>query len=323
MSQKKINSKQKKTAIVFLGPPEVALPSLQALHAAHYDIKLVVTQPDRPAGRGKRLTSPPVKVAAIKYGLRLAQPVNLRGSDFEQQLAACAAQIFIVVAYGRIIPEKLLQLPSFGVVNIHPSLLPQLRGPSPLQTAIARRFQRTGVTLMLLDSGLDSGPVLAQESVKIMPQETAGSLHDRLAKVGAELLCRTIPGYLAGTVVAKPQDSALATFTKKIDKADGRIDWTRDSLKVDALIRSLSPWPGAFTFWNKKRLKCLATRALKGRQWRQKDIGRTVLTKKSEIAVLCGRGMVVLDKIQLENKSVREAADFIKGVRNFIGIQLL
>jgi methionyl-tRNA formyltransferase len=297
--------------IVFMGTPEFAVPSLHALARAGHHLAAVVTQPDRPKGRGRRLAPPPVKVAAEGLGFKVLQPTGLADSVLAAELAAARADFFAVVAYGQILPPDLLSLPRRGAVNVHASLLPRYRGAAPINWAIINRERQTGVTTMLMDTGLDTGDILMTAATPIAADDTAATLSVRLARMGAELLAATLARLAAGDLAPRPQDPGAATYAPLLTKADGRIDWRRPAEAVEALVRGLNPWPGAFTFCQGQRLKI----------WRARPVpeeGRapagTVLDGFSdELRVMTGRGAVCIDELQGASGKRLPTAAFLRG----------
>lgn len=244
--------------VLFLGSPSFAVHALDALVAAGYDIVGVVTQPDRPAGRDRRLTPPPVKVAALAHGLPVFQPETLRDPAVVATLAALQPDVGVVAAYGEILRRAVLAIPPLGYLNIHPSLLPLYRGPTPVAGAILAGETVTGVTIMLLDPGMDSGPILAQAVVDLPPTARAGPLTDELFRLGAELLIKTLPRYARGEIEPRPQDHSQATVTKMLKKEDGRIDWSLPAIVIERMTRAYDPWPGAYTFWQGQSLRVIS-----------------------------------------------------------------
>jgi methionyl-tRNA formyltransferase len=234
--------------IIFMGTPELAGQSLQALlHSSHFRVVAVVTQPDQPKGRGLRLQSSPVKEIALRQNLPVLQPSRARDDRFIQQLRELRPDLIAVTAYGQILPGNILELPRFGCLNVHTSLLPKYRGAAPIQWTILNGESETGVTIMKMDPGLDTGAILTQQKTPIRPEDNSQTLHDRLAALGAELLVRTIPKYVSGTIRPQPQAAENASYAPKIKKQDGQIDWTQPARAVWNQIRALVPWPGAFT----------------------------------------------------------------------------
>ncbi|HTE84966.1 MAG TPA: methionyl-tRNA formyltransferase, partial [Dehalococcoidia bacterium] len=243
--------------LVFMGSPEFAVPSLRRLLEARYDIVAVYTQPDRQAGRGRHLQPPPVKQAALEAGLPVFQPETLRRPEAVAELASLHPDAIVVVAFGQVLRPPVLQIPGCGVLNVHASLLPRHRGASPVAGALLAGDEAAGVSIMLLDAGLDTGPVLAQRAEAILPEDTAGSLTDRLANLGAGLLVETLPAWLTGKLAPSAQDERQATLTRRVNKEDGRIDWSRPAREIWSRIRAYTPWPGAMTSLNGTPLQIL------------------------------------------------------------------
>ena len=246
--------------IVFMGTPGFAVPALEALCDAGHRVLGVVTQPDRPKGRGRKIVSPAVKTAALSRSLEVIQPATIRSAEFARQLAALAPDLLVVVAFGRILPPAVLAVPRLGTVNIHASLLPKYRGPAPIQWAIINGERETGVTAMLMDPGLDNGDIIATLRCPIQVDDNAASLHDRLAVMGAQLLCTTLSAWTDATIATTPQDHTQATYAPLLTKKDGHIDWRWPAPRLEAFIRGMTPWPGAFTFFEQRRLKIFAAR---------------------------------------------------------------
>jgi len=233
--------------LAFLGTPEFAVPSLEALVGAGFDITAVVTQPDKPKGRGKRLAAPPVKEAALRLGLPVHQPAKIKTPETLEFFRGLDVEAMAVVAYGKIIPQPIIDLPRYGLVNVHSSLLPKYRGAAPMQWAVAEGETVTGVTTMLIDAGLDSGDLLLAAETEIGPEETAVELSGRLALIGADLLVQTLRGLVAGTISPRPQDHELATFAPLLKKETGLIDWSWEAVNIHNRVRGFQPWPGAYT----------------------------------------------------------------------------
>ena len=240
--------------IVFMGSPDFAVPVLRRLTEA-YPVIGVITQPDRPAGRGQTLASPPVKILAQSLSLPVIQPNRLKEPEAQVQLAAWAPDLIVVAAFGQILRQNVLDLPPHGCVNVHASLLPRWRGASPIQAAIRTGDAQTGVSIMRMDAGVDTGPVLAQSAIPILPEDTAGALSDRLAQLGADLLIETLPAYLNGKIIPQPQDDALAVYAPMIQKENGLLDFSRPAVELERQVRAYQPWPGAYTFWADAVLK--------------------------------------------------------------------
>lgn len=301
--------------LVFFGTPEFAVPSLEALASAGHEIALVVSRPDKPAGRHLRMSTPAVIEAARKLGLSLAQPGRVGTGEFAQRLRIIRPEIAVVVAYGRILPPPLLAIPHRGFVNVHPSLLPRHRGPSPIEWAIAEGDTETGVTTMLLDEGMDTGPILLQRKVAIAARERAPELEARLAGLGAELLVQTLAGLEDGSVVPVPQDDAAATVTPKLARKLGRIDWASSAEELARLCRALDPWPGLYCSFRGARLKVHGVEVSEPTPG-EEEPGTVLQVEQDGIAVRCGVGTVVrLTELQREGKRRLPADAFIIGER--------
>lgn len=294
--------------VVFMGTPAFAVPSLEAVVKAGHDVPLVVTQPDRPAGRGKKLTPPPVKEKALELGLEVGQPEKIR--DVLQHLQDLAPDVIVVVGYGQFIPQKILDLPEHGCVNVHSSLLPKYRGAAPANWAIVNGDTETGVSTMRLVKKMDAGDVLLQRRTQIGDEETASELNARLAPIGAELLVETLAGLEAGTIAAQPQDESEVTFAPLMKREDGEIDWTLSARDVVNRARGFDPWPGAYTTYRGKRLHIRKARAIQ-------ESGEPGLlrTDGGRLLVGCGEGSIETLIVQPEGKPRMPAADFVRGRR--------
>ena len=302
--------------VVFMGTPGFAVPILQTLIKSQTVVG-VVTQPDKPAGRGKRLRPSPVKVAAEAANIPIYQPKSLRSEDASQPLREWWPDVIVVAAFGQILRPHVLNLPPRGCINIHASLLPRWRGASPIQHAILAGDAETGVCLMQMDEGLDTGPVYACMPTPISPTETAASLHDRLANLGANLLDVHLDNILAGNLIATPQDDDQSTYAPMIKKEDGRLDWQQTSNELDRRIRAMTPWPGAFTTWEGNLLKIKAASVADNRL----PVGEPgqVMAYNKGTAVLTADGGLVLQEVQLAGKRVTAVSDFLRGHNHFIG----
>ncbi len=306
--------------IVFMGTPDFALASLRALCEAGEQVVAVVTQPDRPRGRGYVLTPPPVKVYAEGRGIPVYQPATLRQGAFDGTLAELAPDLIIVVAYGKILPKSVLDYPRHGCINVHGSLLPALRGAAPMQRAIIDGHPTTGITTMYMAEGLDTGDMLLKAEMPIEDGDNFESVHDKLAALGADVLLRTVAALKAGTLVATPQDDTLATYAAKIEKADCLIDFSRDAKAVHDLIRGLSPMPLAFTHTpDGKLLKVPAAAVAKPASVGSLAAPCTVLSLADGIEVACGQGSVRLLTVTPEGKKSMPAAAFINGRKVAVG----
>jgi methionyl-tRNA formyltransferase len=285
---------------LFFGSPAFAVPSLDAL-ADVASVAGVVCQPDRPAGRGLELTPPPVKVRAGELGLPVVQPTKLRTGEFGEWVRAQGVDVALVVAYGRILPRDVLDGPLLGCVNVHASLLPKYRGAAPIAWSVVNGERETGVTLMKLDEGMDTGPTFARTVTTIGPDETAGELADRLARLGADSVREQLGEYVAGRVTLEPQDDTRATLAPPLDKAHGRIDFAKPARAVHDHVRGMIPWPGAFTTLRGKTVKVRRTRVL-GTMPSAAVPGTVILADKTRVLVACGEASVDLVTVQLEGK---------------------
>ena len=294
------------TRIVFAGTPDFALASLRALVEAGRAPVAVLTQPDRPAGRGKKLTASPVKQYAEQHGIPVQQPVTLRDEQAAADLAALEPDVLIVAAYGLIPPQAVLDIPRHGCLNVHASILPRWRGAAPIQAAILAGDAKTGISLMAMTAGLDCGPVFHVEELDIGPDETAGELHDRLAACGGEALVAHLDAILGGDLEAVPQDDALATYAPKIDKQDARIDWSLPADEVARRVRAYNPFPGAFCFDGDTRIKVWRAAVVGG----QAPAGTVLQCDRDGVIVACGEGALQLDELQLPGKRRATALEF-------------
>ncbi len=283
--------------IAFMGTPEFAVPSLQALHET-WEVALVVTNPDRPKGRGRRLQASPVKQYAEQEGLEVFQPRSLKKPEVMERLGRVEPDVIVVAAYGKILPPRILALPRLGCVNVHASLLPKYRGAAPIQWAIIRGEQETGVTIMLMDEGLDTGPILATASEAILPEDTAGSLSERLAKLGARLLVETLPRYASGEIQPRPQPAQGATRAPMLRKEDGWVDFGQPAQAVANRIRGTDPWPGAYCLLAGERLKLFGARPTSG----SAAPGTVLGLENRALVVACGQDAVAISELQLPGR---------------------
>jgi methionyl-tRNA formyltransferase len=296
---------------VFMGTPEFALQTLQGLIDAGVDLVGVYTQPDRPKGRGKQLAAPPVKRLARQYGIPVYQPVRLRAPDAVAELEALAPELIVVVAYGQILPQSVLDIPRYGCINVHASLLPKYRGAAPINKVIMDGESETGITTMLMDAGLDTGDMLVKRSLAIGENETAGELHDRLALLGRETMAETLRQLCAGALTPEQQDEALTCYAPMLKKEDGRLDWSRSATDLHNQVRGLDPWPGAYTTLNGELLKVAATRIGSGTG--SAEPGTVVTASAEGVSVACGEGLLVIGELQLAGRKRLSAADFLRG----------
>ena len=292
--------------IIFAGTPDFALASLRALVAAGHAPCAVLTQPDRPAGRGKRLTASPVKRFALDNDVPVLQPATLRDAEQVAALAALEPDLMVVAAYGLILPQAMLDVPRAGCLNVHASLLPRWRGAAPIQAAILAGDEQTGVCLMAMEAGLDTGPVFACESTDIGERETAGELHDRLAHAGGELLVRHLEDIVAGRLVARPQDDALATYAPKIRPAEAQLDWQRDAVELARRVRAYNPVPGAWFMLGDERVKCWQAHPVAG----SGPAGSVLAAGSDGVDVACARGVLRLERLQRPGKRPVTAVEF-------------
>ena len=302
--------------IVFMGTPDFVVPVLSRLMEAGHEIAAVYSQPDRPAGRGRKLVPTPTKRFAEEYGIEVRQPKSLRSEAAEcAGLASLSPKVVVVAAYGLFLPPEALVIPPLGCLNIHPSLLPRYRGPSPVVSAILNGGDETGVTIMKLDEGMDSGPLLAQARVPIAERETGPDLTRRLFDLGASLLAKTLPGWASGSIQVEPQDESRATFTPLVEKEDGEIDWTDNAERIARMVRAYEPWPGTFTYWDGKLLKILDAKWVDGAT----SPGHVVGLDGSGIGIGTGDGLLAVDRLQMEGRRPSDAQDFVRGYPNFLG----
>ena len=300
--------------LVFLGTPAFAVPTLERLVAAGHQVLAVVTQPDRPRGRGQHPSPPPVKEAAARMGLPVRQPERVRLPEAVEFLRALGAEAMVVVGYGQIIPQSVIDLAPLGIVNVHASLLPKYRGAGPVQWAILNGETRTGVTTMRIDAGLDTGDMLLQTETEIGPDENAGELGQRLAAMGADLLVETLAGLAAGSIVPQKQDSSQATWARLLKKEDGLIDWSQPAQSIHNRVRGLQPWPGAYTTFRGQTLHVWKTRVHTSVDTAGRSACATLLSLKP-LVVRCGSGGLELLEVQLEGRKRISAADFANGQR--------
>lgn len=298
--------------LAFFGSPDFALPSLEALLAAGHEVGLVVSQPAKPVGRSAELSDPPVARRAKELGLSVFQPPTLKDDAAFARLVEARADLFVVVAYGKILAQRVLDLPRLGCVNVHGSVLPRWRGASPVQAALLAGDEESGVSIMRMEAGMDTGPVYAVSRGPIGAGEDAGSLSARLAREGAELLVATLPAIEAGTLVPAPQDDALATLCPKIRREDGQADLARPAEELARRLRAFTPWPGLFAFRAGRRVKLLAARAVPGTPGRAPG---EVLSAGEEVVVACGEGALALARLQAEGRKPLDAATFARGER--------
>lgn len=294
-----------------MGTPGFAVPSLKALHNSGHEVSLVVTQPDRPKGRGQRVLFSPVKEAALELGYDILQPLSVKTSKFYETVTALSPDIFIVIAFGHILPEKILSIPKNGAINLHASLLPKYRGPAPIQWALLNREKETGVTAMLMNKGLDTGDILLTAKTEISSKETSSSLHDRLSMIAGDLLIRTLSGICTCSIKPVPQDNSLSTYAPLLKKKDGLIDWSKPAEEIEAFIRGMTQWPGAFTFIGSKRLIIFASDVVfndsKGTP------GSVTGETRDQLCIATGKYLLSIKEIQEESGKRLFIKDYLRG----------
>lgn len=307
--------------IVFMGTPDFAAQTLEMLIQEEYSICAVVTQPDKPKGRGAKQAMPPVKELALKHDIPVLQPVKIKKDEtFYKHIQSLNPDIIIVVAFGQILPQSILDIPRYGCINIHGSLLPKYRGAAPIQWSIINQERTTGVTIMYMDEGMDTGDMLFKKEIPISPQETYLSLHDKMKIVGAETLKQVLPQIVSGELTREKQQDAQATYAPMISKELGQIDWEKSSDEIDALVRGLNPWPTAYTYYKGEVMKI----------WQAQQIdlssgvtcGKIVEVGKSGMIVQTSKGGLLIEEIQMPNKKRMPVSEYIKGNTLDIGIKL-
>lgn len=311
------------TKIVFMGTPHFAVPSLVAV-AALPDIEIVqvITQPDRPAGRGQSLQPSAVKAKALELGLPVWTPDNLKKSEDVERLRQLRPDLMVVVAYGEILRQRVLDIPPLGTLNVHASLLPLHRGAAPITGALLAGDKETGVTIMRLDAGMDTGDMLTRRAIPILPHHTTGTLTPILAQVGADLLGETLPLWIAGQITPQPQEHPYATATRLIKKEDGELQWGESALTIERKIRAYDPWPGSYTYWNGETIKILGGVAVTFDGEPQPTTYGMVQRYGDSITVTTGQGWLVLQKVQVAGKKPLDISVFVNGHKTFVGSTL-
>ncbi len=301
--------------VVFMGTPDFAVPVLEKLIAAGHEVAGVVTQPDRPRGRGKMIQYTPVKQVAVQAGIPVWQPVKVREPEFVEQLRTLQPEVIVVAAFGQILPEEILKLPKYGCVNVHASLLPKYRGAAPIQWAVVNGERLSGVTTMRMDVGLDTGDMILKTEVILDKEETGGSLHDKLAKAGAELLIRTLEQLEDGTAKFEKQNDEASSYARMLDKKQGCIDWRQPAGQIECLIRGLNPWPSAYTHYQGKILKIWKAEVLEAVEEpaAEQVCGTIVKVAKDALHVQTGQGQLKLMELQLQGKKRMETEAFLRG----------
>ena len=304
-------------SVVFMGTPDFAVPCLEMLCKENYHIKAVITQPDRPKGRGQKLVESPVKACALKHDLPILQPQKIKTPEFEAILEELNPDLIVVVAFGQILSKRILDIPRLGCINVHASLLPQYRGAAPLHWSVIRGEKKTGVTTMFMDEGLDTGDMLLTAEMDITDTTTTGEVHDTLQNMGAEVLSETIKQLIAGTAVRRVQNHEEATYAPLLTKELECIDWTQSATNIHNLIRGLDPWPGSYTICRNKRLKLWGSKVLA--EDTNKEAGTIIRVENERLVVATGDGVIALTNVQPEGKKRMAAGDCARGYQITVG----
>ena len=311
--------------IVFMGTPDFSVPALKALVEAGHQVIAVVTQPDKPKGRGKEVQMTPVKIQAMEYGIPVYQPAKVREASFVEVLKGLEADVYVVIAFGQILPKAVLELPKYGCINIHASLLPKYRGAAPIQWCVIDGERETGITTMMMDVGLDTGDMLEKAVIPIEEKETGGSLHDKLSMAGGDLILSTLKKLEEGTLVRTPQTDEGTCYAKMLTKSLGDIDWNQDAVSIERLIRGLNPWPSAYTLWNGKTIKIWSADVTTGREaaafLSESGVpsetgitpGTVVCSDKHSLVVCTGDGLLSVRELQMEGKKRMDTPAFLRG----------
>jgi methionyl-tRNA formyltransferase len=300
------------TKVVFMGSPDFALPSLRAL-SQNYEVVGVVTQPDRAAGRGREIKMPPVKTLALELGVPMIQPERLRAPEAMEQLRTWDPELIVVAAFGQILKQDVLDLPPFGCLNVHASLLPRWRGAAPINAAILHGDVETGVTIMKMDAGLDTGPILTQRSMRLSPDDTAGSVTEKLSHLGADLLIETLPDYLSEKIIPQPQPEEGMTYAPMLKKEEGKLDFTRDVHELERQVRAFNPWPSAFMDFDGALLKVYRAHVEAG----DTSAGQRLIWR-DQPAVGARGGLLILDQVQPAGKKSMSGKSFLAGARRWV-----
>lgn len=303
--------------IVFMGSPDFAVPILRAL-AEKFTVVGVVTQPDRPSGRGRVIQSPPVKTMAQELGLPVIQPEKLSQAEAVGQLRSWSPDTIVVAAFGQILRAEVLDLPTYGCINVHASLLPRWRGAAPIQATILHGDVETGVTIMLMDAGVDTGPILSQRSIPILPDDTAGELGLRLSELGADLLIETLPDFLSGKINPQPQEEASATYAPMLTKTDGELDFNQPAEILSRQIRAYQPWPGTYTFFNGQRLKIIKASVARIKAPPDSLLPGSRTIHDGSPAIVTSQDLLILLEVQPAGKKTMQGREFLKGAREWV-----
>jgi methionyl-tRNA formyltransferase len=320
--------------VIFMGTPDFAACTLEKIIQSGHEVIGVVTQPDKQKGRGQAMSFPPVKELALKYGLTIYQPNKVKEAEFLQTMQDLAPEVIIVAAFGQLLPKALLDIPPYGCINVHASLLPKYRGAAPIQYSILEGEKETGITIMYMDVGLDTGDMILQAKTPITPEETGGSLHDKLAVIGADLLIEALKKIQDGTAVREPQDNEKATHVRMLDKEMGKLDFNHPAVKLERLIRGLNPWPSAYTFLDGKTLKLwqaaveqvlpteISANPLETAGTASANPGEVIEIRKDSFVVMTGEGTLVIKELQLEGKKRMSVDAFLRGYSLPVGTKL-
>lgn len=299
--------------IVYMGTPDFAVEPLEAIIKAGYEVAAVVTQPDKQKGRGKEVKMTPVKVCALRHGIPVFQPVKIKEPEAVAELEKYQADLFVVAAFGQLLSEEILNMPEYGCINIHASLLPAYRGAAPIQWAVLNGEKESGVTIMQMDKGLDTGDMLLKRSVELSPKETGDSLHDKLMHLGAELIVEALSKLEKGELVPEKQKDELSSYAKKLTKAMGQIDWSKDAVSLERWIRGLNSWPSAYTFFGGKTLKIWEAQVTEENGAQKAEPGQVVSVSREGFTVACGQGELQILSLQLEGKKRVLTREFLLG----------
>lgn len=304
--------------VVFMGTPDFAVPTLEALIDSNHEVVSVITQPDKPKGRGNKVIYTPVKEVALKHDIPVFQPKKVREPEFVAQLEEMKPDVIVVVAFGQILPKSILDLPQYGCINVHASLLPKYRGAGPIQWSIINGEKETGITTMHMDVGLDTGDMILKEVVEISEDDTGGTLHDKLMQVGGKLLIKTLGQLELGIAPREKQDDAASSYAPMLEKCMGNIDWNKDAIEIELLIRGLNPWPSAYTYLHGKLLKIWSGRVISN--YYPGNVGEIVdIIKNEGVVVKCGVDNLLLSEIQLQGKKRMMTDAFLRGYEVEIG----
>lgn len=299
--------------IVYMGTPDFAVEPLEAIIKAGYEVAAVVTQPDKQKGRGKEVKLTPVKECALRHGIPVFQPVKIKEPEAVAELEKYQADLFVVAAFGQLLSEEILNMPEYGCINIHASLLPAYRGAAPIQWAVLNGEKESGVTIMQMDKGLDTGDMLLKRSVELSPKETGDSLHDKLMHLGAELIVEALPKLEKGELVPEKQKDELSSYAQKLTKAMGQIDWSKDAVSLERWIRGLNSWPSAYTFFGGKTLKIWEAQVAEENGAQKAEPGQVVSVSREGFTVACGQGALQILSLQLEGKKRVLTREFLLG----------